>query len=434
MNYSKLLSRLALPVVGLSLATQSFALGTTADVTVTNNVTMTYQVNSVDQNAATTVDFEVDRKYIVNVTTTDTNWVTAVPGQTFASGNYSSILFSVTNNTNDSTVIRLALVDQGQTAITAFDAPTAELSADAITVWEDTNDDGDYDLGTDVLLGNTLGILPNTIAPYAEDETRDYYVSVGVDAGDGASLFEAYTLVAAVADGGGAVIQTDDSGNSTVGVGDPTVNPNDMLTVQEVFAEFASGLAEDLGYDFVNDLIVATIDDDSDGQASNTSGFRTRVALGIAKHVETLWDPISGNQWVLDSGGPATIATGNNPKAIPGAVLLYVIGVSADSGVDATTVLLDDDIPETLVRLGNANSIGGIVLPDTVSMDINGTTVIFDLDGTVAADLNYYVETCAGGVSSALQSGSPEIDDANLGDCDALETGYVAYTVTVGDL
>ena len=429
------LKRVGLLVASLTAALANvsvWAEGTDADTDVTNSVSMSYSVNSVGQVATTSVTFEVDRKYVLNVTTSDTDWVTAVPGQTFASGNYSSIQFTVTNNSNDEVALRLALVDQGDTDVTGFpDSATAELISTLVTVWEDTDGSGTFNAG-DQNLGNALGQLPVLTDPtFSEDESRDYYVSIDVDSAAAANLFETFTLIAAVTEvTGTSVVQTDDSGNSTVGVADPSINANTIAGVEEVFAEFASGNSEDLGFDFVAPAVVATADDDFDGQASNTSGFRTRIALGIAKHVEVLWDPVTGNKY--DGAGALT---GNNPKAIPGAILMYLIGVSADSGVDATTVLLDDDIPDTLVIPGNSNSVAGVELPLSVDIDINGPPdTTFTLDAGIALDDQQHVVDCATStlLSEAFDAG-PEIDDANLGDCDSGDTGYVVYFVTVDD-
>ncbi len=421
-------------LVALGVSPLALAQGTDADVTVTNSVTISYDVNSIGQTGSASVDFEVDRKYVVDVTTSDTNWVTATPGQSFAGGNFSSIRFTVSNLTNDSVGIRLALIDQADTAISGgdpWDAPTAELATTSFTLWEDSNGNGAYDAGTDDVVGTALGIQPVLAAPlFAEDESRDYYVTIDVAGGTAPDLFETYTLVAAITEATGTtVVQTDDSGNSTPGVGDPGIATNNLNGVDNVFAETASGDAEDLGYDYVGDAVSIT-DEDFDAQASDTSGFRTRVALGIAKFVEVLWDPVTGNKY--DGAGALT---GNNPKAIPGAVMLYVIGVRADSGVNATTVLIDDDIPETLITPGTAQ--GGIELPNSVDIDINGSTVTFTLDAAIAPDAQYHTVACGTGTltSSAFDPG-PEIDDANLGDCDGTptaETGYVAYVATVDD-
>lgn len=421
MKYKHLLSRLSLGAAGLMLAGQSYALGTTADVTVSNAVTMNYSVNSVSQTANTSVDFEVDRRYIVRVDSSDTNWAPAVPGQSFPLATATSIHFSVTNETNDTVGIRLALVDQANAAITSYDAPTGVLAATTVTTWEDLDGDGIFN-GADVVVGTGLGVLPVLPSPtFAEDETRDFYVTVDVDGGDGADLFETYTLVAAVADATGTnIVQTDDSGNTTQGGPAGTVNPNDLGAVEDVFADPAATNAEDLAYNYLLDA-VGPADVVSNGQASSTSGFRTRVALGIVKQVVTLWDPIS-----LET----------DPKSIPGAVMMYVIGVSADSGLNATGVLIDDDIDTALVRLGNPNG-SAFTIPNPVTININGTDVDFDTTGVTAGatDIEYFVSDCAGVLTaSGSFDAGPEIDDANLGTCNDTNTGYVAYFVTVNDL
>ena len=428
MKYKHLLSRFGLGAVGLFLAGQSYGLGTTADVAVSNAVTMNYSVNSVAQTANTSVVFEVDRRYIVRVNSNDTNWVPAVPGQAFPLATATSVHFSVTNQTNDSVGIRLALIDQGNASVTGYDAPTGVLAATTVTTWEDTNADGIFN-GSDTIVGTGLGVLPVLATPtFGEDVTRDFYVTVDVNGGDSADLFETYTLVAAVADASGAnIVQTDDAGNSTVGGPAGTVNPNNLGAVENVFADPAATNGEDLGFDYLLN-VVGPADSLSNGQASSTSGFRTRVALGIVKHVETLWDPISGNAYTSP-----VLLSGNDPKSIPGAVMLYVIGVSADSGLNASGVLIDDDIDTALVRLGNPNS-ASVVIPNPVTITINGAPVAFDTTG-VTATTEYFISDCAGGfTASGTFDAGPEIDDASLGTCNDTDTGYVAYLVTVNDL
>lgn len=437
MQFKYRLHQVVLAVVGVAFAPFALALGTPADQAVTNSVTMSYQVNAINQTATTSVSFEVDRKYLVDVTTSDTNWVTAVPGQDFASGNFSSLRFTVRNDSNDTVGIRLALLDQGATQISGGDpwdpVGAGVLSAAGLTVWED-NGDGTYNAVDDEIVGTATGILNVLSSPtFAPNESRDYYVTVDVDGTDAADLFSTFTLVAAVADATGTnVIATDDSGNATPGTAPLPVVANDINAVENVFAESASGNAEDVGYNYGGDAPSGAQDADFDGQASDSSGFRTRIALGVSKHVEVLWDPVTGNKYT----GVGNTLSGNSPKAIPGAVMLYVIGVRADSGVNATTVLIDDDIPETLTSPGTAQA--GIVMPDTVDININGSPVTFDLDATIAADGDYHTVACGSVVvtTTAFAAASPEIDDANLGDCDGqptAETGYVVYVVTVDD-
>ena len=66
------------------------------------------------------------------------------------------------------------------------------------------------------------------------------------------------------------------------------------------------------------------------GQHSDTNAFVVAGArLYVGKVVQVLWDPINGNRY---SANNSDTLSGNNPKAIPGAVLMYAVGVSNDVG------------------------------------------------------------------------------------------------------
>ncbi len=426
------LGRIFLAALSLAYAFDAVADGTDSGTTVTNSVTMNYTVNSVSQSANTSVDFTVDSKLRLDVTTPQTEWVTAVPGQTQGGGTATSIQFVVTNNSNASTDVVIAVIDQALQQVDGFSTiGSTAISPTTITVWEDTDGDGVLD-GGETTLGTTAGSYALT-GTLAEDEERTISLSIDVDGGSGADEYHAYTLVAAVASGA-TPLGNDDSGNvAPSGTAAAVANGKD--TVEIVFADTFTGstLGDDEGYDFLAGSPGPTgaDDDDNDGQAANASGFRTRIALGIAKHGEVLWDPISSNRY--DGAGAATA---NVPKAIPGAILLYVIGIAADSGLDATSVLIDDDIPETLVDPGNTTgeAPASINMPASVDIDINGSTETFTLDAAVTADGQYHVQDCAGSaIASTNFAASPEVDDADLGACDDGDTGYVAYVVTVDD-
>ncbi len=409
-------------------AMPALADGTDSGTVVTNSVTMSFTVNSVNQTANTSVDFTVDRKLRLDVTTPQTDWVSAVPGQVATSG--SSIQFVITNNSNSATDVVIGVIDQSLQQVDGFSTVGGTAIAPAtLNVWEDTNGDGVFDAGE-----NTLGVSAGSYAltgTLAEDEQRTISISIDVAGGAGADEYQAYTLVAAVANAGTA-LGNDDSGNISPG-GTAANNPNLKDSVEIVFADTFSGsvLGDDEGFNFNTSAGTNADDADFDGQAANASGFRTRVALGIAKHVEVLWDPITANRY--DGAGAATA---NNPKAIPGALLLYIIGVSANSGLDATSVTIDDDIPETLVDPGNttAEAPANINMPASVDITINGSPVTFTLDAAVVANGEYHVQDCAGNaVTSSTFAAAPEVDDADLGACDDGDTGYVAYVVTVDD-
>ena len=433
MQYLRMIGAICCAYIALGVAPPAYAEGTNCGDVVTNAVTMSYTVNSVTQTANTSVDFTVDRKLVLAVGTPNADWVAALPGQTQAGGNASSIQFTITNSSNSSVDVVIGVIDQGLQQVDGFTAIGATpITPAGLTIWEDTNGDGVLDGGENTL-GTAVGEYALT-GTFAEDESRTISISIDVAAAAAADLYHAFTLVAAAANAG-VVIGNDDSGNISPS-GTATNNANDKDAVEVVFADEFTGsvLGDDEGYDFLAGAPggTGTNDADYDGQASNASGFRTRVALGIAKFVEVLWDPVTGNRY--DGAGVPVV--GANPKAIPGAILLYVIGVSADSGLDATAVNIDDDVPDGLVDAGNttAEPAANINMPASVDITIGASTETFTLDAGVLADSNYHVQDCAGSAlaSSGFDAG-PEIDDASLGACDDGDTGYVAYVVTVID-
>jgi hypothetical protein len=273
-----------------------------------------------------------------------------------------------------------------------------------------------------------------------EDEVVRIAVVVDVDALATDELYHTYTLVAAVADTGtpSTVIGNDDSNNASPG-GTPVNNTNGEDTEEQVFADAASGSPEDYGFNFlVGQVSTGVVDAASDGQHSNTSGFVIEVALGVAKFVQVIWDPIRGDHYT----GVGTGVTTNNPKAIPGALIMYVIGISIEPGssLTATGVAINDDIDESMVAVGNTGDDATIALPQTVPMTIDGNAVVIDIDEAgIAADKDsIYSQTCADGTLSATTayaaSPGPEVAAISLGTCDATDnTGYVVYFVTVDD-
>ena len=433
MQYINRLSRFVLVALAITSSYSAMAVGTASGELVNNSVSMTFTAGGVTgQTATAAVDFLVDSKLDLAVTNNDLEWVTAVPGQTQAAGSASSTRFTVSNNSNVSTGIVIAVIDQGLQQVDGFTAVGATaISPTTITVWEDTNDNGVLD-GAETALGTSPGVY--TLAgTFAEDESRSITISIDVPGATAADSYQTYTLVAAVANAG-TVVGNDDSGNISPN-GTAANIDDDKDTVQIVFADEFNGsvLGDDEGFSFLAPIGPTTLDDgDSDGQASNASGFRVRVALGIGKSVVVLWDPISGNSF---DGAGAKLAA-SDPKAIPGAILLYVIGVSADSGLDATAVNISDDIADAFVDPGNTTgeAPAGINIPATIDVSINGTDIPFALDAAVSADSNITLEDCSGTVAApiAFAGSDPEVV-VPVGACADGETGYVAYVVTVDD-
>ena len=438
MQYLKRLSQTLLAVGGLSFSLFTWADGTDSGTTVTNAVTMSFTVGLVDQTASTDISFLVDRKLRLDVGTPNANWVSAVAGQAGATS--SSVQFEITNNSNDDNVnVVIALVDQSALDVDGYDPVGATpIAPTAITIWEDTDANGLLD-GGEIALGVATGVYALS-GTFNEDDLRTISVRIDVDGASVADLYQTYTLVAAIGTGvGTGAILNDDSSNESPGVANVVAVANDLNAVEIVFADDGSAFAEDEAYDFVGLAAFGGPDGVSDGQSANAAGFRTIGVLGIAKYAEVLWDPISGNQYT----GVGNALTGNEPKSIPGAVIMYLIGVNNQSSIDATGVAISDDVPGGQVGdplfLGNSAAVAGIEIPDTVSITIDGSPVIFDLDNTnIGVDAQVYVRACS--LAAADPVGAPiafgadpaEVNAVPLGaSCDASSTGYVVYFATV---
>lgn len=427
-------------IAGFGLIPSAFAEGTSSGALVTNNVTLSYQVNSVTQTGAAAVSFRVDRKLNLDVVTQNADWVSSVPGQTATPGSTGALDYLVTNSSNDTVPVRVALIDRNATAVTGF---TAQVPSPATfapnpatgTMWNDIDDDDTIDGGEQSVALSASGVTILNLGGMAADADTNIKVVVDVDAGALGSRYRSFTLVATALNGGGSPFAGDQSGNAAPG-GTASDVPNDINAVEVVFADGNSANAEDIRYDFINGTALTSLDGLSDGQSVDTSGFITLVTLGVAKHVEVLYDPISGNRY-----NGSGVATAENPKAIPGAVLLYVIGVVNNTGsVTAASVQIDDNVPDSAneVLVGDqANPTTAVDLPTSVSITVSGSPVTFTLDRTsIGSNLDQvWVRGCGAtnASSQAFGSGDPEIDDAVIGTCTAGQTGYIAYLVTVND-
>ncbi|MCZ6643976.1 MAG: hypothetical protein O7F71_20560 [Gammaproteobacteria bacterium] len=434
MQYVRKVCQLVLVTIGTLSASSVFAEGTDANDVVTNAVTLDFLVNTIPQSTTTSVDFTVDRKLILEVVTSNADWVTAIPGQAAATdGSVNALAFAVTNRSNDSTDVEFALLDRSVLAVTGFAALSGGVFApDPSTgsVWHDADDNDAVNGGEVAVALDPSGITVFSIGPLAEDATANIKVVVAVDPAALDDEHHTFTLVAAVATAGTALVG-DDSGNAAPGGASVNI-ANDINAMETVFADGLSANAEDVQYDFVNDAQLLSLDADFDGQSVDTSGFITAVALSIAKYVEVVYDPITGNRY--DPAG-APIG-GADPKAIPGAVLMYVIGVvNTNASLSATAVLIDDDVPVPDVAVGDqANPATAIEIPASVSFAVGSATPTFTLDqGSIEGDLDViWDQDCDGSPTfSTAFTGAPEVDNIALGTCAAGEDGYVVYFVTI---
>ena len=274
----------AFALVAMSSA-PALAEGTNAGATITNNVSVTYNVGGVTQNAETASDsFTVDRRVNVNV-----NFVGAAtsvsPGQQNA-----AIAFDVTNLSNDTVDLDL---DAALRAGVAANIANFEVYRDS---------DGDR-----VLSAAELGAGPITfLDEVAEDATIAVIViaDIGLNAVN-ADVFDV-TLTANAHAAGTA---------GTLGaelVGTAGANTTGIDTVL---------------FDGAGDTDAA-----NDGAFSDTGRYTVAGALvTVAKTSRVVSDPVNLT---------------NNPKAIPGATVEYCITVANATGAaTATDVDVSDDLP-----------------------------------------------------------------------------------------
>lgn len=263
----------------------ALAEGTSAGSTITNNVSVTFDVGGVTQNAETASNsFTVDRRVNVNVEFVGT--ATSVsPGEQDA-----VIAFDVTNLSNDTVDLDLAA------------ALTAGTGANIgnFLIYRDTNNDR-------VLDAAELAAGPITfLDEVAEDVTTSVIViaDIGLGAVNGDDFDVTLTADAHEAGGVGVL-------------------GNELL---------ATVGANTLGVDTVLFDGAGATDAANAGDFSDTGTYTVAGALvTVAKTSRVVSDPVNGT---------------TNPKAIPGATVEYCITVSNATGAaTATDVDVTDDLP-----------------------------------------------------------------------------------------
>lgn len=323
----------SLLAVAAGTATPAFAAGTTAGSTITNNVTVNFQVGGVSQNSVSASNsFTVDRK--VNLTVAeDGNATTQVsPGQLAAVS-----AFVVTNTTN--APIDVALAATNRSGGTAAHGGTDNFDVSNFRIYRDVNNNGSYDSGTDTLI--------TYVDQLAADASQRVFVVVDVPLGrstnDVAGVRLTGTAHEATAAGslGAAITQT--SGANTAGV-------------DTVFADTnANGNTARDGIHFA--------EDDYTVLAANLSASKTSRIVS---------DPLNG---------------ATNPKMIPGAVVEYCITVSnASGGAAATNVAFSDTLPsETTYEPSFGVLVNGTVSGGTCNADgaIAGSHAAGVVSGTI---------------------------------------------------
>lgn len=301
----------------------AWAAGTDAGTTVTNSVSLDFDVGGVGQTTQTTsVDFAVDRKLILSVLNQDGSEVTTVPTPS-ATPALVALQFDVTNTSNDT-------VDAYLTALNSATGTASPYGAG-----NDGFDTGSVGIYTDNTCSTAL--TNSKLDDMTEGETRTVYVCSD--------------MPGTVADGDiavlGLVAQVGESTGSSALTGDDAATDKNanLTTVYNIFAETANtGIGADTAQ--------------FDGAAADLGAYLIQTAsLSLAKTVAVLSDPTGSG----------------TPHAIPGAIVEYTITVSNTGSTDADALDIQDTLPTTLTYTANSMTVDDGTIGATACADASGT-------------------------------------------------------------
>lgn len=253
---------------------------TAACTSIGNTATINFTVGGVGQTPGTsnTSSFTVANKINVTVVTTDVAAVSVAPGATTR-----TLTFSVTNNGNYTQ-------DYTITAAAKANGTANPFGGALLDTFDGTN------------LGGSTTV--NDLAP---DGTAAVTITADIPAGQVSDDLAVYTLTATTLAADGTAIPAH-NGNGAV----KTAAGATACTTDFVYADGA-GIAGDG-------------DSANDAKGSARDAYKVSSAImSFAKTATTIWDPVNYNQ--------------NTPKAIPGALIRYVITVSNGAAATSSAVL-----------------------------------------------------------------------------------------------
>lgn len=304
----------AIALVALG-ASPALASGTLAGSSITNTVTVNYQVGGISQTSTGASDtFTVDRKVAFVVAESgDMTTTTVSPGQEAA-----VTTFQVTNQSNATLDFALA-VAQVATGGSGAHTGTDSFDTSNVAIYVDTNNNGVYDAGTDQQVTYLDELAP--------DASKTVFVLADIPLSLTNGAFSALTLTATA------------HGSATASSG--TVGSLDAVLAQ------TSG-ANTSGMDTVFADVAGATDAANDGKHSAKDDFTVYTAsLTITKTSRLISDPVN-------------LTT--NPKAIPGAVIEYcIIVANAGGSQTATDVAISDPLPGEVTYITSSTYLNGSV-------------------------------------------------------------------------
>ena len=331
---SKLLGTVGAAALAVVVANPALAAGTAAGSTITNTVTVNYQVGTVAQTATgASNSFIVDRKINLTVAEVGTTTTQVSPGQLAA-----VTTFTVTNTSN--ATLDFALTAAQQVGGAGAHSNTDSFDVSNVKIYVDTNGNGTYDAGTDTLV--------TYLDELAADTAKTVFVVADVPLSLTTGAVSAVTLTATGKEGGTAASQGVALSETT------TANTAGMDTVYADGAG-ATDSARNADFSAKDDYTVLA------------------AALTVTKTSVVISDPLNGT---------------TNPKAIPGATIEYCIIVSNAAGsAAASSVAINDPLPSTVTY----NSTYGIFLNGTVTSgtcNFDGTAGGSYATGTVSGTIS----------------------------------------------
>lgn len=305
-------------LLALSMATPSFAAGTTAGTSVSNTATVDFQVGGIAQTQQSGSDsFVVDRK--INLTVAETGSVTTqvVPGQSNA-----VTTFQLTNQSNE--VLDFLLAATQLSGGTAAHGGTDSFDITGLKIYQDKTSSG------------TVGSFDggDTLVTYVDELAADASVT----------LFIVGNIPTGLATGAVAGVQLK-----------ATAREGGTVATQGAAVTQTTG-ANTAGKDTVFADGIGVNDGNRDASYSDDDDYTVNTAtLTVTKTSRVVSDPFNGT---------------TNPKMIPGAVVEYCIAVAnAAGGASATSVAINDSVPTQLTYTNSSIKLNGTVTSGTCNAD-----------------------------------------------------------------
>ena len=294
---------------GVVYSTSAFAVGTSAGTDIDNFATIVYNVGGVPQTAIPSNTTSFKVDQVVDLTVVEADSVDTVVG----AGQLDAVArFTVTNTGNATQDFALTIADlTGGTVL----GNTDTIDAVALTIVIDANGDDLYDAGDTVV---------NFIDALDADATVSVFILGDIPAGAAASAAANIELTATVHKTG--TVGVLDSPETETGTND------DPTAVQVVF---------------------------SNNTGSDQDSYRVGLAtLGVVKASTVLSDP---------TGGVAPAAL-----AIPGAIVQYEVVVTNTGVLEATNLVITDDIQSDLTF-----ATGNYAGTTDVEITVGGSTLVY---------------------------------------------------------